>query len=842
MFSGYSGLIPEGIEGAEYLAELALDLRNCWDHGADKIWKRLDADLWDVTRNPWVVLQTVSRTRLETACADPEFRHGLEDLVMNRRRRAAAPSWFQRAHGALDRALTRIAYVSMAFGLGAALPIYSGRLGNVAGDQLKAADELGVPVLGIGLLYQRGYFRQFIDSEGNQTALYPYNDPGQMPIVPVREKSGEWLRLEVRLPYGRIWLRTWQAKIGRVTLFLLDSNDPANLPVHRGITSELYGGGPELRLQQEMVLGIGGWRLLRVLGMEPEVCHLNEGHAAFAVLERARTFMADSGKKFAAALAVTRAGNLFTTHTPVPAGFDRFPPDLLLRYLGFYALNGLGISEHELLALGRRNPDDSDEPFNMAYLAIRGSGAINAVSRLHGVVSRTIFQPLFPRWPEREVPIGHVTNGVHAPSWDSPEADRVWTEACGPDRWRGTQESIGAKIHHLSANSLWEMRAANRHRLVQYVRARFPRSIAASGHQDVEWAENVLDPNTLTLAFARRFATYKRPNLLLHDPGRLARILSDPHRPVQLIVAGKAHPQDEPGKAMVKEWLRFMQRRAVRSHAVFLADYDMLLAEYLVQGADVWINTPRRPWEACGTSGMKVLVNGGLNLSELDGWWAEAYRPEVGWALGDGKYHGEDPAWDAAEADHLYSLLENEIVPSFYDRDAAGVPVHWITKIRESMARLTPEYSANRTVREYTEKYYIPAMKSYRARAADRGAAGEWLLDREAQLRRHWQAIYFGNVGVETSADRHRFRVQVYLDALDPELVRVELYANPRKSREQDRWTMKRGEPLVGANQGWTYAADVPADRPAADYTPRAVGAIPGVSSPLELQWIKWER
>ncbi|HXC61764.1 MAG TPA: alpha-glucan family phosphorylase, partial [Nitrospiria bacterium] len=411
----YTSLSAE-VEGFDSLAELALDMRWSWNRYADEVWRRLDPTLWDLTHNPWVVLQTVSRAQLQRVLADPSFRKEIDDLVQIKRRMAETPAWFQQHHS--QSPLTCVGYFCMEFMLNEALPIYSGGLGNVAGDQLKASSDLGVPAVGVGLLYQQGYFRQVIDKDGAQQALFPYNDPGQLPIRPLREQNGEWLRLEIALPGYSVWLRAWQVQVGRVKLYLLDSNDAANFPAHRGITSVLYGGGPELRLMQEMVLGIGGWQLLEKLGLRPEVCHLNEGHAAFAVLERARSFMEETGQPFQVALAVTRAGNLFTTHTAVAAGFDRFAPALIEQYLRGYAEKRLGITLHDLLALGRQNPNDSSESFNMAHLAIRGSGVVNGVSDLHGKVSRRIFAPLFPGWPEDEVPVGHVTNGVHTPSWD----------------------------------------------------------------------------------------------------------------------------------------------------------------------------------------------------------------------------------------------------------------------------------------------------------------------------------------------------------------------------------------------------------------------------------------
>jgi starch phosphorylase len=834
-------MLPTEMEGVESLAELALDMRWSWNHATDELWRQLDPDLWARTANPWVVLQAVSRDKVERALADSVFRGKLDGLIESRRRAAQAPVWFQQKHAG---ALSCIAYFSMEFMLSEALPIYSGGLGNVAGDQLKAASDLGVPVVGVGLLYQQGYFRQVIGKDGAQQALYPYNDPGQLPVTPLRQPDGEWLRLEIALPGYAVWLRAWQVQVGRVKLYLLDSNDPANYPPHRGITSELYGGGPELRLKQEILLGIGGWRLLRALGMQPEVCHLNEGHAALAVLERARFFMEETGQPFPAALAATRAGNLFTTHTAVPAGFDRFSSTLIEQYARGYAEQKLGIAFDELLALGRRNANDSGEDFNMAYLAMRGSGAVNGVSRLHGQVSRHIFLPLFPRWPEVEVPVGHVTNGVHMPSWDSAEADGLWMESCGKNRWLGTTEALEQKIRRVSDARLWECRNAARASLVEYARERLSLLLASAGAapEKVERAKHIFDPQVLTLGFARRFATYKRPNLLLHDPERLLRILTHPERPVQLIIAGKAHPADQAGQALIQQWTRFIRQPTARPHVVFLPDYDMLLTEHLVQGVDMWINTPRRPWEACGTSGMKVLVNGGINLSELDGWWAEAYTPEVGWALGDGQEHGDDPAWDAAEANALYDLLEREVAPEFYTRNSGNIPTAWVARMRESMARLAPRFSANRAVREYTEQHYLPAAAAYRARAANQGEMGRELADWRQALQRNWDALRFGEVKIVSDATQHRFEVEVDLGDLNPDAVQVELYADAVGGNEPVRQEMRRGRKLEGASGGYAYIAAVSAARPALDYTARIIPRREGAAIPLEAAQILWQR
>ncbi len=835
-------LLPTEIAGFDSLAELALDMRWSWNHATDGVWRTLDPVLWELTQNPWVVLQTVARDQIERVLADPVFRKNVDDLLRDKGQAAERPAWFQQKHP--QAPLGCVAYFSMEFMLSEALPIYSGGLGNVAGDQLKAASDLGVPVAGVGLLYQQGYFRQVIDKDGEQQALYPYNDPGQLPITPVRQANGEWLRLEIALPGYSVWLRAWQVQVGRVKLYLLDSNDAANFPVHRGITSELYGGGPELRLVQELLLGIGGWRLLSALGIKPEVCHLNEGHAAFAVLERARSFMKETGQPFEVALAVTRAGNLFTTHTAVAAGFDRFAPALIEQYLGRHAEQKLGITLHDLLALGRHNPSDSSESFNMAYLAIRGSGAVNGVSRLHGKVSRRLFLPLFPRWPEEEIPVGYVTNGVHMPTWDSAPADDLWTGACSKGRWLGMTENLEQNIRRVSDTTLWQFRTAASKSLVEYARGRLSRELAVSGasSEAIDGAKHLFNPNALTLGFARRFATYKRPNLLLHDPERLLRLLTNSQRPVQLIIAGKAHPEDDAGKALIRQWVQFVRRPETRPHAIFLGDYDMLLTERLVQGVDVWINTPRRPWEACGTSGMKVLVNGGINLSELDGWWAEAYTPEVGWALGDGREHGDDPAWDAVEADALYDLLEREVIPEFYARDQSGVPAAWVKRMRESMARLTPRFSADRAVREYSEQHYLPAAATYRNRAANKGAVGRQMVDWQHAVDRKWGSLRFGDFRVETNADHHVFEVEIFLNDLDPNAVRIELYADGINGGDPVRVEMKCARPLPDASRRWVYRATVPTARPARDYTARVVPHCDGVAVPLEDTRILWQR
>jgi starch phosphorylase len=829
------------IDGVDTLAELALNLHWSWNHGSDELWKRLDAETWASTQNPWVILQTVSKVKIEAALAEPDFKARLNELLRKNRESYTSDAWFQKKHPGSP--LTVAAYFSMEFMLSEALPIYSGGLGNVAGDQMKAASDLGIPVVGVGLLYGQGYFRQDFDSDGNQQALYPINDPGQLPIRPLREANGEWLRISIQMPGAQIWVRCWEVSVGRAKLYLLDTNDFLNSAAHRGITSQLYGGDAEMRLKQEIVLGIGGWRLLATLGLKPEVCHLNEGHAAFAVLERARAYMTAHKTSFDLALTVTRAGNVFTTHTAVTAGFDRFAPDLMHKYLGHYAMNELAIPVDALLAMGRENAAGASESFNMAYLAVRGSARVNGVSKLHGQVSRQIFEPIFPRWPQEEVPIGSVTNGIHVPTWDSAGADSLWTTACGQKRWHDDRP-VCDEVRTLTDKQLWQMRNEGRKALIQFVRSRLSRQLAQEG-QDPSIAESIFDERVLTVGFARRFATYKRPNLLLHDPERLIRLLSNSERPMQLILAGKAHPQDKPGQSLIREWNDFIRRPEARSRVVFLSDYDMLLAQQLVQGVDLWVNTPRRPWEACGTSGMKVLANGGLNLSELDGWWAEAYAPEVGWAIGDGAEHGEDPAWDASEAGELYDLLEREVVPAFYQRlsgpqESNTLPSKWLARVRESMATLTPQFSAGRAIREYAEEHYIPGAAAYRQRSTRDDEAGTKLLRWRKRVDELWSQLRFGRVTNETIDERHHFTIEVWPGGLTPDEFQVELYANPLTGQPMDHTVRSLSVPKLETGGFLTYSVDVEATRPAGDYTARVVPGFEGAFVPLEAVQILW--
>lgn len=826
--------------GLEPLTELALDLRWSWSHATNDLWRRLSPEIWDETGNPWVVLQSVRHDRLEELARDAAFREELDRVASARREDLAGDSWFRVHHP--DGKLGCVAYFSMEFGLGGALPLYAGGLGILAGDHLKAASDVGVPLVAVGLLYQEGYFRQMVDSAGAQQETYPYNDPDELPIRPATAPDGSWLTVSLELPARPVRLRIWLAEVGRVSLYLLDSNDPRNGPFDRGITGKLYGGGPETRLLQEMALGIGGWRALEALGLSPEVCHLNEGHAAFGALARAQSFAARNRLSFREALWATRAGNVFTTHTSVAAGFDRFAPGLIQKYFQGAVLGEPRVPASEVLALGRARPNDQDEPLNMAYLGLRCCSWANAVSRLHEEVSRRLFAGLYPQWPLADVPVGHVTNGVHVPTWSSEPADRLWTGARTKSRWSAAAEILKTLLHSLEDGKLWGLRAEGRHELVRYARERLKEQLEQRGADEerLAQAQEVLDPNALTLGFARRFAEYKRPNLLLTDPERLERLLCVPGRPVQLVVAGKAHPADELGKRMVKAWVEFANGPLGRSRVAFLEDYDIALAQKLVQGVDVWLNTPRRPWEACGTSGMKVLVNGGLNISELDGWWAEAYQPDVGWALGDGAEHPE-PGWDAVEAEQLYRILEEQVIPAFYDRDEHGIPAAWVARVRASLLRLAPQFSATRMLREYVEKLYLPAAAAHRSRAAADGARARELNAWSHRLRGRWGAVRVGEVRVTQDGDARQVRAAVYGGEVSPDDLRVELYADGRDGGPPERHEMVRRDAIAGGVGAHAYAVRIPSARPASDYTVRVLPFHPEARLPIEERWITWQ-
>ncbi|VVB69718.1 Maltodextrin phosphorylase [uncultured archaeon] len=838
MKSHYDLDLPIGLES---LIDLALDLRRAIRSPTDKIWELLDADAWEKTRNPYLVLQNVSRSRLEEVAKDERLKEEIQSWQEQRSKLLNEPGWFEEHHD-----IRSIAYFSMEFGLSKALPIYSGGLGILAGDHLKTASDLGVPITGIGLLYQQGYFRQVLAEDGSQVEAFPYNDPTTLPLEPVWDKDGGRLRVKIELPGRPLYLRVWKANVGRVNLFLLDSNDPLNYPWDRAITANLYAPGQELRMIQEIVLGIGGWQALEKMGIEPEVCHLNEGHAAMVVLARAHSFMQQSGCSLPEAFWATRAGNVFTVHTPGDGGFDRFDHDLVKKYAKFY-VDQIGLTQDDLVSMAEGNLDDEADKFTITLFALSECCFVNGVSRLHGRVCRRIFQSRYPRWPVQEVPVGHVTNGVHIPTWDSPAAQRLWARDCPPESCQDCIDYTEESISRLSDSDIWSFRAEARQDLVEYVRRRHARQLIEHGAspETIKAARHVLNPNVLTIGFARRATAYKRTNFLLKDEQRMIRILTNQERPVQLVMAAKAHPGDTAGREMVKQMANFAARLEISDRVVFLEDYDIDVAQYLLPGVDLWINTPRRLNEACGTSGMKVLANGGLNLSTLDGWWDEAYDPQMGWSLGDDHEHNE-PGWDEKEADLLYRLLEEQVIPMFYYRNERGIPTAWVAKIRASMADLTPRYSSIRMMQEYVEKVYQPAAEAYRRRVADGAKLARELAKWQECLDESWKSLRFGRLMVSKENESWRFQVEVYLGDLSPKDVRVELYANPiadpgkEEQNEPVKVIMDRGESLVGTVNGFLYCTSISALRPWEDYTPRIVPYHPEAFVPLEDAHILW--
>jgi starch phosphorylase len=824
------------------LRQLAFDLSIRWSSVNEDIWRRLSPDVWEMTHNPCLVLNAVSGEKIAQHLCDPTFRRRVLDLAEQQRQLLAAPSWFDSQQP--DTTLGHVAYFSMEYMLSEALPIYSGGLGNVAGDQLKAASDLGVPVIAIGMLWQHGYFCQEIDNQGRQHALYPVNDTRQLPMEPLLSPDGSLLRLPIELPGLTVWLRGWQVQVGRNRLLLLDSNDPANPVPVRLITEQLYGGDNEMRLRQEIVLGIGGWRLMAAAGYNPAVCHLNDGHAAFAVLERARSYMGAHQVSFDVALMATRAGNLFTTHTPVSDGFDRFDPELLSKYLNQYVEQELGQPFGKILALGQEDAANAFEPFKMAFLAMRCAGAVNAVSQLHESTSRKIFEPIFPRFALADIPIGHITNGVHLPTWVSLEAEEHWRALhSGEIPWRGENDpKVAELLDELSDAFIWQLRDEARATLVVFVRQQLARSEAvhAGTTTIIESAGARLDPTVLTLGFARRFASYKRPNLLLQDPERLLRLLNHPTRPIQLLIAGKAHPADLAGQNMIEQWQAFIRRPDTNGRVEFLEDYDMRLARHLVQGVDVWVNTPRRPWEACGTSGMKVLANGGLNLSQLDGWWAEAFSDDVGWCVGDGEEHGAEH--DIVDAAQLYALIEEQVVPGFYERDPGGLPRGWIQRIRRSMGQLVAQYSADRAVRDYAQHYYFPLARAYAARNGNHSASAVRLAGLLKNVAERWDNLRFLGSTSRRCIGCYYVELQVDLAGIPPEQLRVQLYREGDEQRAAGLWDLQRICDTDDATPS-VYAGEVPDDCPENLYTGRVIiASCTGLTVPLEAPFIRWQK
>ncbi len=771
--------LPERLQP---LLEVANNLWWAWNPEAVDLFRRMDHDLWSTAyHNPVKMLGMIDQGRLRDLENDEVFLAHMDRVAQSLGRYLGMPTWADKAHPEFNG--NQVAYFSMEFGLHECLPIYAGGLGVLSGDHFKSTSELGLPMVGVGLLYRQGYFHQYLTHDGWQQEVYPENDFYNMPVRPVRDGSGKPVQIELLIQGRAVLVQAWKVQVGRAPLYLLDTNLEQNNPADRAITYQLYAPGLDTRIRQEIVLGIGGVRLLHALGIDPPVCHMNEGHAAFLGLERIRLLREKAGLGFWEALEAVRTGNVFTTHTPVPAGIDLFPPEVVESYLGDY-VRSLGIQTQDLLALGRQNPSDSREPLSMAVLAIRLSGYRNGVSRLHGTVSRKMWAGVWPGIPVEEVPIGHVTNGVHVRSWLSDEMARLYDRYLGP-QWvdEPLDSEMWGRVRQIPDNELWRSQERLKERLVGFVRRKLADQLRRRGapSQEILDAEEVFDPEALTIGFARRFATYKRATLLLRDPERLARILNDAQRPVQIVFAGKAHPADNEGKRFIQEITHQARRREFRKHVVFLEDYDVNIARYLVQGVDVWLNTPRRPMEACGTSGMKVPPNGGLNVSILDGWWDEAYETEVGWAIGRGEEYPDASVQDGVESHALYDLLEEEVVPLYYRRGEDGLPRGWIAKMKASMMRLTPVYNTNRMVREYTESYYLPALTHWGRLAGNGFQAAKALARWKERVRGAWPGVRV--VRVTGSEERElqvgaslAVRCSVALNGLDPQDVAVEVY------------------------------------------------------------------
>ncbi len=829
--------LPEALAGLE---DLAMNLRWAWDERTRDLFRWVDPDAWESGRHdPVRLLGAVGRGRLAELEADPGFRSFLGEVHDALRRYCERPRWFQ-GHGTTT--LRSVAYFSPEFGLAEALPQYSGGLGVLAGDHLKAASDLGVPLVGVGLFYRHGYFRQSLNSDGWQQERYPSLDPFAMAVRPVNG-----IRISVDLAGAPLVARVWLAEVGRVRLYLLDADVEENDAEGRSVTDRLYGGDTEHRLRQEILLGVGGVRALEAMGEPAQVFHTNEGHAGFLGLERIRQVITNDGLTFADALEATRSASIFTTHTPVPAGIDRFPRALMSRYFDSWT-TACGVSLDALMALGHQPDDPPDAAFNMAVMGLKLAGRANAVSKLHGEVSRAMFAPLWPGAPVDEVPITSVTNGVHAQTWVSSEMDDLlgrhilpeWHEA-GPDRW--------ARVARIGDDELWRVRDQGRERLVAFVRQQLRASLTSRGlsWSDTAWCDEVLDPKALTVCFARRFATYKRANLLLSQPERLRALLASPERPVQFVFAGKAHPADDLGKEMIRQIVSFSSQLDVRHHVVFVPDYDIAVARTLYQGADVWLNNPRRPLEACGTSGEKAALNGSLNCSVLDGWWDEMFNGENGWAISSAEGIDDLAKRDQVEADSLFSLLEDQIVPMFYERTQGPVPRRWVQRIKSSLASLGPQVSASRMVRDYVEMLYEPTAARADALAADDYMRARQLATWRERVAGAWKGVHVDAIDTDPSApdlgSEREVEVVVALGDLEADDVEVQLLHGAVGNNDElgalGVITMALAGPAEDAHL--RYRGRVVCDRPGRyGFTVRVVPAHPDLVSSLELGRVAW--
>ncbi|MBZ0265970.1 alpha-glucan family phosphorylase [bacterium] len=779
-------VIPTLPKKLERLRSVALDLHWVWSPDAIDLFRRLDQDLWVHTeQNPVRMLAEIGQERLENIASDEGFLAQLDRIWHTFESYRKESTWYQKTF--TNHKKLKIAYFSAEFGLHESLPVYSGGLGVLAGDYLKAASDLGIPIIGVGLAYQKGYFRQYLNADGWQQESYPENDMFCLPIELLRdEASGKPIECNVWVGSRDVALHIWRVQIGRTELYLLDTNVLANDPEDRKITETLYGGGYETRIRQEIVLGIGGLIALEKLGIDATIFHLNEGHSAFMALERIRKLMEESQLTFEEARLAAKSSNVFTTHTPVPAGIDRFGKDLIDKYFQSYWPQ-LGLDRRSFFALGGADPDKTDTTFNMAILAIKLSATTNGVSQLHASVSRNMWKDLWPGVHKSEIPILGITNGVHAPSWISDDMRRLLDRELGP-RWEenplGTQ--MWKRVQQISNEEIYRMRERLRRRLIAFSRKRLRKQLSQrnANPSEIEQVGNVLDMETLTIGFARRFATYKRAGLLFSDRERLLRILTNPQKPVQLIFAGKAHPADEPGKRIIREIVHFARDERVRNRIVFIEDYDINVARHMVQGCDVWLNNPRRPLEASGTSGMKAAVNGVLNCSTLDGWWDEAFSPKIGWAIGHGETYDDVKLQDKVESEALYDILEEHIVPLFYHQDSLGVPRAWTNMIKDTLEIVFPRFVMARMVDEYTQQAYLPCLERYERLSEDGFKRTRELNSWTHKIQNNWSAVKVLDVVDNSPAQLHvgesiNVTTTVSLGQLEPSDVCVEAFRGP---------------------------------------------------------------
>jgi glycogen phosphorylase len=767
------------------LYELAYNLRWAWDHESISLFRRLDPDLWEQTgHNPVWMLGRLTQGRLKAQVDDTSFMAHYERVCQSYDAYMSSKNtWYDSTYGKLDNQPT-IAYFSMEFGITECLQNYSGGLGVLSGDHLKSASDLNIPLIGVGLLYQEGYFQQYLNADGFQQESYPINDYANLPVTLQTDADGNPIKISVPLPGRELFAQIWKVQVGRVSLYLLDSNvDENNLEEDRNLTDRLYGGDRRVRIRQEILMGIGGIRALRALGLHADVYHMNEGHSAFLLLERIRNYMHDDGLSFEQAKQITATSSVFTVHTPVPAGLERFGFDLIDEHFTDF-MNDIGLTRDDFINLGRENMGNY-ELFSMSVMALEMSSGANGVAQLHGVVSRDMWQWVYPNLPIHEVPITAITNGVHVQTWVSREMASLFDRYLDP-AWR-TEESrheVWEGVNSIPDAELWRTHARRRERLVAFARVRLRQQLISRGVSQtaIEEADEVLNPDALTIGFARRFATYKRSTLIFRELERLRAIVTNANRPVQFIFAGKAHPHDNEGKELIRQIVNASRDSDFRNSIVFLENYDINVARYMVQGVDVWLNNPRRPKEASGTSGMKVIFNGGLNCSIPDGWWAEAYRPEVGWSIGNGEEYTKDE-WehqDHIESQALYNILEQDIIPSFYNQTRDGLPREWISRVKASMIKLSPFFNTYRMVQQYTDEFYMPRYQVAQEMSQPNFDKANAFTSWRQNLDNAWHDVQIIDVTVNEEdvavGSKTDIQAKVRLGSLQSADVKVQLY------------------------------------------------------------------